>query len=341
MTRRVLPFLLLLLVHLLVFLPQATAHQTRAFRTLSQENLLGLLDLDPPEWANINEGHLKKLLIPRASGSENNGTSRPSSAPSIGTKKRPVVNVPLNETLTSGRPHQTTFTASTPIGDVEFTNLIYTFDPTAPRKVVLSAHFDSKWFPTFPANQFIGATDSAAPCAMLLDLAEALTPLLAARRERIDVGEGILVDGYDEEESSETTLQIVFFDGEEAFHDWTATDSIYGSRRVLLTVLPPPDPSTSIAKAGIADRSPWQTSRRPLGRDVPPAFASPLETAVLPRADRPQHDRSPCPPRPDRERKLQDSLVLPRNRLASFADGLCGRTAAKGQPRSGVRVVLE
>jgi hypothetical protein len=28
-------------------------------------------------------------------------------------------------------------------------------------------------------------------------------------------------------------LQIVFFDGEEAFHDWTATDSIYGSRYVV------------------------------------------------------------------------------------------------------------
>lgn len=80
--------------------------------------------------------------------------------------------------------------------------------------------------------QFVGATDSAAPCAMLLDLAEALTPLLKARKERIDSGNGVLRDGFDEEEAAETTLQFLFFDGEEAFHDWTATDSIYGARSV-------------------------------------------------------------------------------------------------------------
>lgn len=28
------------------------------------------------------------------------------------------------------------------------------------------------------------------------------------------------------------TLQLIFFDGEEAFHDWTATDSIYGARHL-------------------------------------------------------------------------------------------------------------
>lgn len=34
----------------------------------------------------------------------------------------------------------------TPQGELPFTNLVYTFDPDAPRKIVLSAHFDSKWF---------------------------------------------------------------------------------------------------------------------------------------------------------------------------------------------------
>jgi glutaminyl-peptide cyclotransferase len=65
-------------------------------------------------------------------------------------------------------------------------------------------------------SQFIGATDSAAPCSTLLDVAESLTPLL-----RHNEGD---------EEWAQTTLQIVLFDGEEAFHDWTATDSIYGAR---------------------------------------------------------------------------------------------------------------
>jgi glutaminyl-peptide cyclotransferase len=80
--------------------------------------------------------------------------------------------------------------------------------------------------------QFVGATDSAAPCAMLLDLAESLTPLLKARHDRVTSQEGILRDGFDEEESSDTTLTILFLDGEEAFHDWTDTDSIYGARHL-------------------------------------------------------------------------------------------------------------
>jgi hypothetical protein len=61
---------------------------------------------------------------------------------------------------------------------------------------------------------------------MLLDLAEYITPILRARKQRQLDGE--LED--DEEEAAETTLQIVFFDGEEAFHSWTDTDSTYGSR---------------------------------------------------------------------------------------------------------------
>jgi hypothetical protein len=49
----------------------------------------------------------------------------------------------------------------------------------------------------------VGATDSAVPCGMLLDLATMLKPHLSSR-----------VLGLD------TTLQLVFFDGEEAFLDW-------------------------------------------------------------------------------------------------------------------------
>jgi heme-degrading monooxygenase HmoA len=65
---------------------------------------------------------------------------------------------------------------------------------------------------------------------MLLSLAESLTPLLQAKRDRVSSGQGILRDGFDEEEAAQTTLQLVFFDGEEAFKDWTDSDSIYGAR---------------------------------------------------------------------------------------------------------------
>jgi hypothetical protein len=58
----------------------------------------------------------------------------------------------------------------------------------------------------------------------MLDLAEALNKLLDERKERLESGE------EDDEDVAETTLQLVFFDGEEAFKDWTATDSVYGAR---------------------------------------------------------------------------------------------------------------
>lgn len=34
----------------------------------------------------------------------------------------------------------------------------------------------------------------------------------------------------EDEDLADTTLQLVFFDGEEAFVSWTDTDSIYGAR---------------------------------------------------------------------------------------------------------------
>ena len=58
----------------------------------------------------------------------------------------------------------------------------------------------------------------------MLDLAEALNPLLDKRQERVNAGL------EDDEDVADMTLQLVFFDGEEAFVSWTDTDSTYGSR---------------------------------------------------------------------------------------------------------------
>jgi hypothetical protein len=38
------------------------------------------------------------------------------------------------------------FAASTPHGSKTFTNLVFTLDPYAPRRLVLAAHYDSKYF---------------------------------------------------------------------------------------------------------------------------------------------------------------------------------------------------
>lgn len=59
---------------------------------------------------------------------------------------------------------------------------------------------------------------------MMLDLAETLNTLFITRQERLEKGD------EDDEDVAETTLQLIFFDGEEAFVDWTDTDSIYGAR---------------------------------------------------------------------------------------------------------------
>ena len=67
----------------------------------------------------------------------------------------------------------------------------------------------------------------------MLDLAETLDPLLNKRQQRLEDGE------EDDEDVAETTLQLVFFDGEEAFKEWSDTDSIYGARYVILSILKP------------------------------------------------------------------------------------------------------
>lgn len=64
---------------------------------------------------------------------------------------------------------------------------------------------------------------------MLLDLAEALNPMLDARMARLENNQAT----PEEADAAQTTLQLVFFDGEEAFNVWTSTDSIYGSRYVV------------------------------------------------------------------------------------------------------------
>jgi len=45
------------------------------------------------------------------------------------------------------------FTDKTPYGDKNFVNVIATKDPKAARRIILAAHFDSKYFPNPPNNQ--------------------------------------------------------------------------------------------------------------------------------------------------------------------------------------------
>lgn len=100
--------------------------------------------------------------------------------------------------------------------NVTFTNLIFTLNPSAGSRVIIAAHYDSKVsVPGQGTRQFIGATDSAVPCAMMAELAFALTPRLRKSPMFEDI-----------------TLQFVFFDGEEAQVHWSHNDSLYGARHL-------------------------------------------------------------------------------------------------------------
>lgn len=106
------------------------------------------------------------------------------------------------------------FVDKTPLHEngLEFENIIATLTPNAPRYLLLACHYDSKYMKD---KIFIGATDSAVPCAMLLNIADKL-------KEYLD----------DCMKDNQISLRFVFFDGEEAFVEWTHTDSIYGARHL-------------------------------------------------------------------------------------------------------------
>lgn len=76
--------------------------------------------------------------------------------------------------------------------------------------MVIACHYDSLIKPV----GFLGATDSAVPCAMMLNMAKTMKRELK------------LLRNFEED----LTLQFIFFDGEEAFVRWNSEDSIYGSR---------------------------------------------------------------------------------------------------------------
>ena len=71
------------------------------------------------------------------------------------------------------------FKDQTPYGQKTFTNIIATLNPSACKRVVLSCHYDSKYFPN---SEFLAATDSAVPCTMMLELVRILDTKLKAKK---------------------------------------------------------------------------------------------------------------------------------------------------------------
>ncbi|KAM9225145.1 glutaminyl-peptide cyclotransferase-like protein isoform 2-T2 [Dugong dugon] len=169
--------------------------------SLSEAQLRRVIgQLDPQRlWSN----YLRPLLVVRTPGSPGS------------LQVRKFLEATLR-TLTAGwHVELDPFTASTPLGLLNFGNVVATLDLGAARHLTLACHYDSKFFPPSSAP-FVGATDSAVPCALLLELAQALDLELSRAKEQ----------------AAPVTLQLLFLDGEEALKEWGPNDSLYGSRHL-------------------------------------------------------------------------------------------------------------
>jgi hypothetical protein len=97
------------------------------------------------------------------------------------------------------------FRAETPVGEIDFANVWVDIGPASAPLVVLCTHIDTKRFEW----TFVGANDSAAGTAALLELAR------------------VLAQGT----SGRVTYRVLFLDGEEAIREeWIDPDNRYGSR---------------------------------------------------------------------------------------------------------------
>ena len=100
------------------------------------------------------------------------------------------------------------FTDDTPRGKIHFANLIARFGGdaiTGSPSFLLCSHYDTK---LFDAIRFVGANDGGSSTGLLLELARVIGrhPNLAKK------------------------VELVFFDGEEAYENFSDTDGLYGSR---------------------------------------------------------------------------------------------------------------
>ena len=128
---------------------------------------------------------------------------RPAGSPAGARTRRYIVDA-LKAAAVSVRVEA--FEADTPHGRLAMANVVAVLPGRRPGVILIGGHYDTKWFREL---MFVGANDGGSSTALLIELARRL-------RER----------------PREYTYWIVWFDGEEARETWTATDSLYGSRRM-------------------------------------------------------------------------------------------------------------
>ena len=129
---------------------------------------------------------------------------RPAGSPALADSRRWIM-AQLKQA--GAEVEEDAFIASTPVGEIPMTNLIAKFPGAQSKVVMVTGHYDTKLEEGF---RFVGANDGASSAALLLELAR----VLHGRKHAL-------------------TYWLVFFDGEEAVREWTATDSVYGSRHLV------------------------------------------------------------------------------------------------------------
>lgn len=101
---------------------------------------------------------------------------------------------------------QDSFTGHTPLGPIAMVNIIARFPGRSGRAVVFTGHYDTK---KMAGVRFVGADDGGSSTAFLLEMAATLQGM-----------------PHDDD------VYLVWFDGEEAFGEWSDSDSLYGSRHL-------------------------------------------------------------------------------------------------------------
>jgi glutaminyl-peptide cyclotransferase len=100
------------------------------------------------------------------------------------------------------------FSADTPEGKFPVRNIIAKFPGSREGVIVVAGHYDTNYW--LRNTGYVGANDGGSSTAILLELANQLR---GKKRE-----------GY--------SVWLLWTDGEEAVKDWTATDSLYGTRHL-------------------------------------------------------------------------------------------------------------
>jgi peptidase M28-like protein len=100
------------------------------------------------------------------------------------------------------------FTADTPEGKLPVRNIIAKFPGSKDGIIIVAGHYDTNY--PLRNTSFIGANDGGSTSALLLELANQLR--------------GKKIDGY--------SVWLLWTDGEEAIKQWSASDSLYGTRHL-------------------------------------------------------------------------------------------------------------